>query len=30
MEWPVNSPIISEKDKKLPYLADFDTPFILE
>jgi dTDP-4-dehydrorhamnose 3,5-epimerase len=25
--WPVQKPVISEKDKTLPLLSDFDSPF---
>jgi dTDP-4-dehydrorhamnose 3,5-epimerase len=30
MNWTVESPIVSEKDRNLSYLKDFDTPFILK
>jgi len=29
IDWPVKNPVLSEKDKALPQLADFETPFSL-
>lgn len=30
VDWPVGQPILSDKDKTLPRLRDFDSPFVFE
>jgi dTDP-4-dehydrorhamnose 3,5-epimerase len=30
LEWPVEAPILSERDRKHPALADFSSPFLFE
>ena len=30
VEWPASDPVLSEKDKTLPRLAEFDSPFTFE
>jgi dTDP-4-dehydrorhamnose 3,5-epimerase len=30
LDWPDKSPVLSDKDKKLPKLADFKSPFVYQ
>ena len=30
INWPIDPPILSEKDKSLPFLKEFDSPFVFE
>ena len=30
IDWPVDNPIVSERDQNLPTLADFDSPFVYQ